>query len=221
MPDWRPRAGKSARKRTLRWTEAVGRGIISAGGREGMETFAASERSKWRAWLADHFMTAEEIWFVFPVKAAGEESLSYNDAVEEALCFGWIDSTNARLDELHCARRFTPRKKGSAYSRPNVERLLWLDQRGLIHPKVREEVLPVLREPFVFPEDILDELRKDPEVWENYRRFSEPYKRIRVAYIDAARKRPEEFRKRMESFIEKTRRGQLIRGYGGIEKYYC
>lgn len=57
-------------------------------------------------------------------------------------------------------------------------------------------------------------------MWENYQRFSEPYKRIRIAYIEAARKRPEEFQKRLNSFIEKTRRGKLIMGYGGIEKYY-
>ena len=74
--------------------------------------------------------------------------------------------------------------------------------------------------PFVFPKDILDELRKDESVWENYQKFSEPYKRIRVAYVDAARKRPDEFQKRLKSFIDKTRQNKIIRGFGGIEKYY-
>lgn len=185
-----------------------------------METFYTSERSAWRQYLAEHFETAEEVWFVFPTKEAGEESLSYNDAVEEALCFGWIDSTNRRLDALHCIRRFSPRNKGSTYSQPNIERLIWLEAQGLIHPKIRESILPVLEAPFVFPEDILELLRQDESVWKNYQRFSEPYKRIRVAYIEAARKRPEEFQKRLNSFIEKTRRNKLIMGYGGIEKYY-
>ena len=185
-----------------------------------METFYTSERSVWRQYLAEHFETSSEIWFVFPMKNANEESLSYNDAVEEALCFGWIDSTNRRLDETHCIRRFTPRIPGSTYSRPNIERLIWLDERGLIHPKVRESVLPVIRSPFLFPADILDALRQDETVWENYQRFSEPYRRIRVAYIDAARNRPEEFRKRLHSFMEKTRQNKMITGYGGIEKYY-
>ena len=63
-------------------------------------------------------------------------------------------------------------------------------------------------------------IRQDPAAWENYTRFSEPYKRIRIAYIDAARKRPEEFQKRLDSFIEKTRQNRIIKGYGGIEKYY-
>jgi uncharacterized protein YdeI (YjbR/CyaY-like superfamily) len=185
-----------------------------------MNLFRSADRAAWRGYLEEHFETGTEVWFVFPTKAAGEESLSYNDAVEEALCFGWIDSTNRRLDEGHCIRRFSPRKQGSAYSRANVERLLWLDARGMLHPKVRESVLPLLREPFVFPEDILDELRGDATVWENYQRFPEPYRRIRIAYIEAARKRPEEFRKRLDSFIEKTRRNRLITGYGGIETYY-
>lgn len=185
-----------------------------------MKTFATSDRSAWRQYLAEHFETSSEIWFVFPMKAANEESLSYNDAVEEALCFGWIDSTNRKLDETHCIRRFTPRTAGSSYSQPNIERLIWLDEQGLIHPKIRESVLPVIRAPFVFPEDILDALRRDETVWKNYQGFSESYRRIRIAYIDAARKRPEEFQKRLRSFVEKTRRNKRIMGYGGIEKYY-
>ena len=186
-----------------------------------MELFSSSERSKWREYLAEHFETSDEIWFVFPTKESGEKSLSYNDAVEEALCFGWIDSTNRRLDETHCIRRFTPRKKGSTYSQPNIERLIWLDAHGMIHPKIRESVIPILQAPFEFPPDIIDVLRQDKTVWENYGKFSEPYRRIRIAYIEAARKRPEEFRKRLNSFVEKTRQNKLIRGYGGIEKYYC
>lgn len=185
-----------------------------------METFYTSERSEWRSYLAQHFETSQVIWFIFPMKGSGEKSLSYNDAVEEALCFGWIDSTIRHIDPLHRAQRFTPRRKGSPYSRPNIERLIWLDAQGLIHPAVREEVLPVIRAPFVFPPDIIDALKQDETVWNHYQGFSDSYRRIRVAYIDAARKRPEEFQKRLRNFIEKTRRNKLIMGYGGIDKYY-
>lgn len=178
-------------------------------------------REQFREWLTLHAAEESECWVaVKRGKPVEPDSFYYIDAVEEALCFGWIDSTNRKLDETHCIRRFTPRIAGSAYSQPNIERLIWLDERGLIHPKVRESVLPVIRTPFEFPKDILDALRRDETVWENYQRFSEPYKRIRVAYIDAARKRPEEFQKRLHSFMEKTRRNKLIMGYGGIEKYY-
>lgn len=185
-----------------------------------METFYTSDRSEWRAYLAAHFETASEIWFVFPMKESGENSLPYNDAVEEALCFGWIDSTIKHIDPLHRAQRFTPRRRGSPYSQPNIERLIWLDARGMIHPKVREGVLPIIRAPFVFPPDIIDAIRQDEAVWENYKRFSDSYKRIRVAYIEAARKRPDEFQKRLKYFMDKTRGNKLIMGYGGIDKYY-
>ena len=184
------------------------------------KTFYTSDRTVWREWLAAHFETEDEIWFMFPSKNSGEAALSYNDAVEEALCFGWIDSTAGTLDENHGLRRFCPRRAGSPYSRPNIERLIWLEAQGMIHPKIRESVLPIIRAPYVFPEDILEEIRKDKAAWENYERFTESYKRIRIDYINAARKRPEEFRKRLENFVKKTRENKLIVGYGGIEKYY-
>ena len=74
------------------------------------ETFYTGKRSEWRNWLAENLETQNEIWFVFPLKGSSEPALSYNDAVEEALCFGWIDSTAGRLDDKHGIRRFTPRK---------------------------------------------------------------------------------------------------------------
>lgn len=184
------------------------------------EILYCSERREWRDWLSKHFETCGEIWFVFPTKDSGEKSVSYNDAVEEALCFGWIDGVAGTLDEKHHIRRFTPRRRGSAYSQPNIERLIWLDRHGLIHPKIRKDVKEIIYAPFVYPEDILDAIRRDEAAWKNYEKFSEPYKRIRIAYIDAARKRPEEFEKRMQSFIRKTRENKRIVGYGGIEKYY-
>ena len=185
-----------------------------------MLQFYTSERSEWRRFLSEHFETETEIGFVFPMKGSGEPSLSYNDAVEEALCFGWIDSTIRHVDPLHRVQRFTPRRKGSPYSRPNIERLIWLDARGLIHPKVRETVLPLIETPYEFPPDIIDAIRQDECAWAHYETFSDSYKRIRIAYIDDARKRPEEFEKRLKNFLDKTRQGKMIRGYGGIEKYY-
>ena len=182
--------------------------------------FYTSDRQEWRNWLSAYFETAADIWLVFPMKGSGEDSMLYNDAVEEALCFGWIDSTIRHIDPLHRAQHFTPRNPKSTYSRPNIERLIWLDAQGLIHPKIRPALEELIRAEYVFPEDILDEIRRDGKAWEHYQAFSEPYKRIRVAYIDAARKRPEEFRKRLENFIRKTRENKLIIGYGGIDKYY-
>ncbi len=185
-----------------------------------MEPFYPRNRQQWRDYLERHFENTKEIWIVFPTKESGETGITYNEAVEEALCFGWIDGRAGTLDETHHLRRFTPRRKGSPYSRPNIERLIRLEKHGMVHPKVRESILPIIQAPFIVPEDIIQALKQDEKAWENYQKLSDPYKRIRIAYIDAARKRPEEFQKRLSHFMQITRLGKWIKGYGGIEEYY-
>ena len=96
----------------------------------------------------------------------------------------------------------------------------WLAENNLIHPAFLKTVQEIISHRFVFPEDILDEIKRDQIAWNNYIKFSEPYKRIRIAYIDSARKRPEEFAKRLTNFIQKTHNNKLIPGFGGIDKYY-
>ena len=178
------------------------------------------ERQEWRKWLNEHFESEVEVWFTFTTISAGEVGITYNDAVEEALCFGWIDGVAGTLDEIHQLRRFTPRRKNSPYSRLNIERLIYLNSQGMIHPKLQKDIEKVISIPFVFPKDIIAEIKKDKEAWKNYQAFSDSYKRIRIAYIDAARKRPEEFKKRLNSFIKKTKENKIITGYGGTDKYY-
>lgn len=75
---------------------------------EHTKIFNARNRQQWRSWLAENFEKGKEIWFVFPTKASGEEGVSYNDAVEEALCFGWIDSTAGTLDEYDELPEYDP-----------------------------------------------------------------------------------------------------------------
>ncbi|HKI89715.1 MAG TPA: YdeI/OmpD-associated family protein [Draconibacterium sp.] len=178
-----------------------------------------SKRKDWRHWLENNFDKAKEIWLVYPKKASGKTRILYNDAVEEALCFGWIDSTVKTLDEENSRQRFTPRNPKSEYSQQNKERLKWLLEHNLVHDSIVEIAKKVALEEFVFPKDILKEISSDLEVWKNYNQFSEAYKRIRIAYIEGARKRPEEFRKRLDNFIAKTKENKQI-GFGGIEKYY-
>ena len=177
-------------------------------------------RKDWRKWLTENFDIADEIWFVFPHKSSGKKSIIYNDAVEEALCFDWIDSTVKAFDKEHKIQRFTPRKPKSAYSQSNKERLKWLLENKMIHTKFEDKVQNVLSEPFIFPNDIIDRLKEDKMVWKNYQQFSDSYKRIRIAYIDAARIRPEEFEKRLNNFLGKTKENKMITGFGGIDKYY-
>ena len=179
-----------------------------------------STREEWREWLSENFDKEPEIWFVNPKKSSGKLAVLYNDAVEEALCFGWIDSTVKTLDEHHAIQRYTPRKPKSNYSQLNKERLKWLADNGLIHPQVVETIKAVIEEEFVFPQDIVEAIQQDAEVWANYQTFSDSYKRIRVAYIDSARESSDEYEKRLQYFIRKTKENKLISGYGGTDKYY-
>jgi len=179
-----------------------------------------NSRAEWRDWLQENHDKENEVWFVFPLKSSGENAIVYNDAVEEALCFGWIDSTVKSLNKDHKIQRFSPRNPKSSYSQANKERLRRLADKGLIHPAIIESISQILNEDFIYPKDIIEAVREDESVWIRFQQFSDSYKRIRIAYIDAARKRPDEFIKRLNSFIEKTRKGILISGYGGIDKYY-
>ena len=165
-----------------------------------MEIKYFENREDWRKWLADNFENASDVWFVFPSKFSGEKSVTYNDVVEEALCFGWIDSTIKALDKEHKIQHFTPRNPKSSYSQANKERLKWLLEHNMIHPDREDNIRKVLSAPFVFPNDIIGKLKEDKTVWENYQQFSDAYRRIRIAYIEAARKRPEEFEKRLNMY---------------------
>lgn len=184
------------------------------------KTLYVSTRKEWRDWLRDNFDKKTEIWLVCPKKNIGKVSILYNDAVEEALCFGWIDSTVKALDNNNTIQRFTPRNPKSDFSQANKERLRWLLDKKMIHPPLEKIVQQTIKSKFLFPSDIIETIKKDRIAWENYQMFSDSYKRIRIAYIDSARNRPDEFRKRLSSFIDKTRKNKLIKGYGGIEKYY-
>ncbi len=185
-----------------------------------LETLYLTERKEWRKWLRENFDKENAIWLVYPKKSSGKPRIEYNTAVEEALCFGWIDSTVKSLDDDHTIQRFTKRRAKSGYSQANKERLKRLFNQNKVHVSIRKEVQAVIGQEFDFPTDILDEIRKDPVVWKNYQELSDSYRRIRIAYIDSARKRPEEFRKRILNFMAKTRENKLIKGFGGIDKYY-
>ena len=182
-------------------------------------TFYANNRNEWRAWLAANFDKEKEIWLISPSKDSGNARVEYNDAVEEALSFGWIDSTVKPYDDQSSAQRYTPRNPRSTYSQANIERLKWLAREGKLHPSVLPVVDRALKTKFVFPPDIIQALKSNKKAWQNYRKFSPSYQRIRIAYIDGARKRPQEFKKRLENFIVKTAQNKII-GYGGIDKYY-
>jgi len=183
-------------------------------------TLHVISRKDWRTWLAKHYKNETEIWLIYNRKETGKPRISYNDAVEEALCFGWIDSTVKSFNEDSSVQRFSPRNPKSSFSQANKERLKWLLQNNLLHSSVLDTAKKLLAEKYVFPQNIIDAIKSDEAVWENYTKLSDSYIRIRIAYIESAKNRPEEFKKRLLNFIKKTKEEKLIRGFGGIEKYY-
>jgi len=183
------------------------------------QTLHVTDPEEWRAWLEKHYKSEDDIWLVYYKKHTGQPRIEYNDAVEQALCFGWIDSTMRSLDEERSAQRFSPRRPKSGYSQANIERLRVLVAQGKVIDEVVESLGDILEQEFIFSTDIIEAIKSDNEAWENYQKFSDVYKRIRVAFIEGARKRPEEFQKRLNYFIKMTRKNKQI-GFGGIEKYY-
>ena len=179
----------------------------------------AASRDEWRRWLESHYKTEKEIWLVFYKKSSGQQRIPYNDAVEEALSFGWIDSTVRSLDEEKYAQRFSPRNPKTPYSQANKERLKGLIKQGRVAPEVLASLPDLEEEKFEVAPDILKAIRNNEDAWRNFQAFSPPYIRIRIGFIEGARNRPEEFRKRLKYFIEMAEKNKQF-GYGGIEKYY-
>jgi uncharacterized protein YdeI (YjbR/CyaY-like superfamily) len=183
------------------------------------KTLHVIKRADWRRWLRQHYKTEHEIWLVYYKKGTGKPRIEYNDAVEEALCFGWIDSIVKTLDEERTVQRFSPRKPNAKYSQANKERLRSLVAQGKVVKEVLDSVGDVLNEKFEIPADILGAIKDNKTAWKNFQKFSDSYKRIRIAFIDGARKRPEEFQKRLRYFIEMSEKNKVF-GFGGIEKHF-
>ena len=181
-------------------------------------TLYVTTRQEWRDWLAAHYQSEAEVWLIYYRKATGKARIPYNTAVEEALCCGWIDSINKGMDEERLAQRFTPRKLKSDYSQTNIERLRKLVAAGRVMPEVQASLSDLLTQEFDYPEDIVAALRAHDEAWRNFQRYAGSYQRIRIAYVETARKRPGEFEKRLNNLIQKTAQNKQF-GFG-IEEYY-
>ncbi len=176
-------------------------------------------KAEWRDWLQSHYQTEGGVWLVYYKKHTGKPRIEYNDAVEEALCFGWIDSTVKTLDEDRYAQRFSPRNPKTPYSPANKERLKALVEEGRVSEDVLYSLGDLLNEVFEVSPDILQAIQDNEKAWQNFQSFSEAYKRIRIGFIEGARNRPEEFQKRLKYFIRMSEKNKQF-GFGGIEKHY-
>jgi uncharacterized protein YdeI (YjbR/CyaY-like superfamily) len=182
-------------------------------------TLSIKTRSEWRNWLKKNYKSEKEIWLVFYNKASGKPRLPYDVAVEESLCFGWIDSIVKKIDIDSHVQRFTPRNSKSSYSQLNKERLKRLLKQKKVIASVRKTLGDLENHKFIFPKDILNEIKKNKVAWKNYQKFSDAYKRIRMAFIDDARIRPDIFRVRLNYFLKMTAKNKQY-GLKGIEKYF-
>ncbi len=171
------------------------------------KTLYVTQRKWWRQWLKKHHKTAKDIWLIYYKKDSGKPRIPYNDAVEEALCFGWIDSTVKSIDKNKFAQRFSPRRPNSILSETNTERI-----RHLIKQKKMTSVgLQAVKHRFSpaseikIATDILKALKQDKSTWENFKKFSDSYKRIQIGWVEGARTRPTMFKQRLRYFLEKTK----------------
>jgi uncharacterized protein YdeI (YjbR/CyaY-like superfamily) len=181
-------------------------------------TIYVRDRAEWRAWLQANAATARDVWLEYPVAASGLPRIPYAHAVQEALCFGWIDSTVKRLGDDRTAQRFSPRKARDAYSQANIERLRRLMSAGLVQPHVLASLAKVDLDAFEAPAGIVRAIRENERAWQQFQRLPAPYQRIRLAYIESGKLRPGEYEKRLEHFIRMTARGKRF-GFG-IEDFY-
>ena len=142
-------------------------------------------------------------------KASGKASISYNDAVDEALCFGWIDSIVKKVGTQSRAQRFTPRRAGSTVSEMNKARARRLVREGRMTAAGKAALGTGLRrERLAVAPDVRRALRAAPGAWDRFERLPAAYKRIRLGFIEGARGRPEIFATRLRYFVRMTAQGK-------------
>lgn len=169
------------------------------------DIFIAASRAQWREWLATNHATAKEIWLISVSEGSSSPNLSYLDAVEEALCFGWIDSIAKKAPDGRLAQRFSPRRPKSNWTELNKIRARRLIDAGLMTPAGFATLPDLDPAAFRIAPDILAALQADDAVWRNFQAFPDDYKRIRIGYIEEMRRTPDVFKTRLENFLNKTR----------------
>jgi uncharacterized protein YdeI (YjbR/CyaY-like superfamily) len=180
-----------------------------------IKTLEVQTRHEWRSWLQEHHGSEAEIWLVFYKRHTGSECVIYNDAVEEALCFGWVDSLVKRLDDARYARKFTPRTAGSKWSTINRRRYEDLRSRGLLAipglerpPTNRSGDAPRPSESAI-PPYIEYALKANTLAWNLFERLAPSYRRSCIGWIDSA-KREDTKQKRLREVISLLAAGKKL-----------
>jgi uncharacterized protein YdeI (YjbR/CyaY-like superfamily) len=169
----------------------------------------ATTRGQWRAWLKKNHRAACEIWLVFFKKHTGKPRVSYNDAVEEALCFGWIDGIAKTIDDTRYAQRFTPRRTGSNWSTINRRRYAELVAGGRMTPS-GAAVAPTPATSAVKRDDsVPPELKKDRVAWRNFQTLAPSHRRMYSLWINDAKK-PETRQRRLAEALSLLRQNKKL-----------
>ena len=156
-------------------------------------------REEWRDWLKENHSVSEGVWLVYYKKASGKKRIPYDDAVEEALCFGWIDGKIKRINEDYYIQRFTPRRRGSRWSKYNVERV----KRMIYEGKMEMAGMIAYNETFEKPEliydnrsdgnpempdDLRDALSLNMKARVNFENFAPSFRRMYIEWLNSAKR---------------------------------
>ena len=170
---------------------------------------------QWRKWLSEHHDSESEVWLVFHKCHTGRACVDYDDALDEALCFGWIDSLIKRLDDDRYARKFTPRKLESKWSPSNRERYARLKASGRVMPPGLERPPtdnsygPRRSLPSKAPRYIKEALRKNPAALRHFESLPPSHQRRYIGWIDFA-KQEETKKRRLEQAIQMLAAGKAL-----------
>ena len=186
-----------------------------------MKTIEVKNRALWRAWLAANHDKDTEVWLVYYKKKTGKTCVEYGASVEEALCFGWVDSLIKKLDDSKYARKFTPRKVGSQWSPSNKKRVRMLIKEGLMTEPGLQKVEAAKRAgnwddsaqkpklTFEMPVDFAEALRKESRAEEEFSKLAPTYQKQYLGWIEVA-KRAETREKRIKESIRLLAEGKKL-----------
>jgi uncharacterized protein YdeI (YjbR/CyaY-like superfamily) len=180
-------------------------------------TLYITNRKDWRKWLTKNHKTQKEIWLIYYRKETGKLRIPYDDAVLEALCYGWIDSTIKKIDAERFAQRFSPRSPKSKLSQMNKERIRELIKEKKITKWGLKAVAHVFNsktdEPdnFIIPPEIIKALKTNKNAWKYFQKMPSPYQHVRIAYIESYKRHNIDiYKKTLAYFIKMTAKNKRI-----------
>lgn len=176
-----------------------------------METISlipAQSREELRIWLQSKGKSEKSCWVLVSMMPAPDQLL-YLDAVEEALCFGWIDGVKKKISDTELAQRLSPRSKKSSWTELNKERVRRLEKLGFMRDEGRRVLPDMDHGSFRIDKDIEQRLKEEKVVYKNFMEFPELYTRVRIDTIQSNRNHPELFKSRLDKFITNTRENKM------------